>query len=532
MHESQTGASRYDRIMGGQGLYRSGFDPQKLDFGVLRYTRADAGIFHGVSASFSVNRQAEGRFEQSRPTTRLDRQQGTTTALGYQVQGNRDFNSRNQLLVGVELYDESTSESRELVEASGVITPSRPDIPDGTSYSNLGVFAQHRVDVIPDRLSVRGGVRFSSFTFSTTPDLVLGVTDEQETMRSMTFQGAAVVKLTDQLNLTASVNRGFRAANASDLGGIGLSGGGGFSITPSKAEALGAFVGSTGATGAVSTGERVPRLRPESVYQYEVGLKARAGRVSGSISGYDMEMFDFLQGRALVFDTNVVGTVISGFEIVRVDDTGLAYIAQDVRPIGTSVNIDRARVYGVDAEGEVRLNRSWTAAAYISSTRGHAIPSGEFLRRMPPPLGGARLKWTHDRMWAEGVLTFAREQTRLNSGDLGDARIGAVRTRSSIATFFNGTATDMGLVSNGVLLETGETLAEVQTRVLGSASSAPLYTSHPGFAVFGLRGGIRIARQLDVTVIGENLADKNYRLYGSGVDAPGANVQVRTRYRF
>ena len=37
---------------------------------------------------------------------------------------------------------------------------------------------------------------------------------------------------------------------------------------------------------------------------------------------------------------------------------------------------------------------------------------------------------------------------------------------------------------------------------------------------------------LDVTVMGENLGDVNYRLYGSGVDAPGVNLQVRTRYRF
>jgi outer membrane receptor protein involved in Fe transport len=90
----------------------------------------------------------------------------------------------------------------------------------------------------------------------------------------------------------------------------------------------------------------------------------------------------------------------------------------------------------------------------------------------------------------------------------------------------------MGLVSGGILLATGETLAQVQNRVLGTANSAPLYTSHAGFVIVGLRGGIRLARQLDVAVIGENLADRNYRLYGSGLDAPGRNVQVRTRVRF
>ena len=533
MHENQTGVSRYDRVLGGEGLFSSGFDPQTLDFGLVRYAKPEVGPFNGgISATFSVNRQADGRFEQSRPSARLDRQTGTTTAIGYQIQAHHDIRSRHPFMMGAEFYDESTSASRELVEPTGIVTPSRPDIPDGTTYTNLGIFAQQTADVIPDRLTLRGGIRYASFGFATEPDQAFGVIAEEVTMRSMTFQAAAVVRVTDQINLTANLARGFRAANAADLGSIGLTGGGGFEITPSSAAALGAIVGSTAATGAVSTGERVPNLRPETVYQYEVGLKARAGRFSGAVNGFDMELFDFIQRRALVFDTNVVGTTISGFDVVRQDATGLAYIAQDVRPIATRVNIDRARILGFDAEGEIRLTSSWSGSAYFSLANGRALPAGEFVRRMPPPMGGAKLRWIRDRLWAEGVVTFAAEQTRLNSADLSDARIGGLRTRASIATFFNGTAADMGLVRDGVLLETGETLAQVQNRVLGAAASAPLYTTQQGFVVFGLRTGFRLTSAFDVAVLAENLGDVNYRLYGSGLDAPGANIWVRTRYRF
>jgi outer membrane receptor protein involved in Fe transport len=479
-----------------------------------------------------VNRQADGRFEQSRPSARLDRQTGTTTAIGYQLQGHHSFASRYELMMGTEFYDEHTAASRELVEITGAIQRARPDIPDGTTYTNFGVFAQQSADLIQNRLTVRGGARYSSYGFATTPDAALGVVREDVTMRSMTFQAAAVARLTEGTNLTANVTRGFRAANAADLGSIGLTGGGGFEITPTRAAALGAFVGSTGAADAVSTGERVPELRPEVVYQYEVGLKTRAGRFSGAVSLFDMELFDFIQRRALVFDSNVVGTTIAGFDIVRQDASGLAYIAQDVRPIATRVNVDRARIAGFDAEGEVRLTSSWTGSAYFSLANGRAIPSGEFVRRMPPPLGGGKVRWAHERLWLEGVVSFAAEQTRLNSADLGDSRIGALRTRSSIATFFNGGATDLGLVQNGVLLATGESLAAVQNRVLGTATSAPLYTTHPGFVSLGLRGGIRFPFGIDMAVLVDNLTDVNYRWYGSGVDAPGFNVQVRTRYRF
>jgi hypothetical protein len=72
----------------------------------------------------------------------------------------------------------------------------------------------------------------------------------------------------------------------------------------------------------------------------------------------------------------------------------------------------------------------------------------------------------------------------------------------------------------------------VQQRVLGAAASAPLYVSQPGFAAFGLRAGARVRPGLDVAMLLENLADTNYRLYGSGIDAAGFNVQLRTRFQF
>jgi outer membrane receptor protein involved in Fe transport len=228
----------------------------------------------------------------------------------------------------------------------------------------------------------------------------------------------------------------------------------------------------------------------------------------------------------------MVGTVISGFEIVRQDAAGLVYIAQDARPIGTRVNVDRARLLGLDLQGTARVGRHLNGTANFSMTNGRLLATGEYLRRMPPPLGGARLRWETERVWIEGAMNFARTQTRFNSGDSTDARIGAARTKTSIASFFNGTATDMGLVRNGTLVATGETLAQVQTRLLGTATSAPLFTDGPGYVVFGLRAGVRISRALDVSLLGENLTDRNYRMFGSGLDASGINFQLRTRVRF
>jgi hypothetical protein len=105
LHNNLTGSSRYDRIDGGNGVYRSGFDPQTLDFAVFRYANKPSSGTTDWSAAVSVNRQADGRFEQARPTAVLDRQQSAATAVGYQLEGGRQL-AAHHVRGGVELYRE------------------------------------------------------------------------------------------------------------------------------------------------------------------------------------------------------------------------------------------------------------------------------------------------------------------------------------------------------------------------------------------------------------------------------------------
>ena len=110
---------------------------------------------------------------------------------------------------------------------------------------------------------------------------------------------------------------------------------------------------------------------------------------------------------------------------------------------------------------------------------------------MPPGLGGATLTWqpSGGRWWVEGTMLAATKQDRLSDADIGDARIGASRTPASIAAFFNGTAVDRGLVRSGILVATGETLAQVQSRVLGTLDAAADVHRDPGLR------GVRRARR-------------------------------------
>lgn len=530
----QDDAHRYDQEIGGNGRYRSEFGPQRLDFGFARFETASRRVFDEISATVSVNRQADGRLEQARPGQRIDSQVNTTTAFGYSAQASKQLSNRFRTLIGGELFDENIDGSRTFNEPDGSIVRARPDIPNGTHYTTAGLFVQQSADLITDTLSVRGGLRYGHYEFSSTRDAALGVPGQHIPVADTTFNAGAIYSVMPDLTLTLSVSRGFRAANAFDFGAIGLSGGAGFEISPQRAVELSSVRGSTDGATAVSTGQPIGDLNPERLMSYDAGIRWRTGRLSTSLTAFDVEFHDAIERRTLIFPTSIVGMDLSGYTVIRQDDIGRAYVAGEARPIVTRVNVTRSRIRGYEAEAQVRVARDWRVRGWASMARGTELETGLPRRRMPPGMGGATLTWQRpgSRWWVESTMLAATEQRRLSDADIGDARIGASRTPASIASFFNGTAVDRGLVRNGVLLATNETLAQVQSRVLGGSTLLAMFTETPGFVVFGGRGGVRIGAHLDLTMIGENLGDRNYRLHGSGVDEPGVNLVARLRARF
>lgn len=533
-YAQQQGAHRYDQEMGGNGRYRSEFGPQQLGFGLVRYESARQPGLDELTATFSINRQSDGRLDQTRPTARVDKQVNTTTAFGYSAQGTRAFSTRFDSSFGGEVYDEYIGGSRTLTETTGATSAARPDIPDGTRYTSVGLFWQQGVVVIPGRVHVRGGLRYGQFAFSSVANAALGVPEESIKNNDTTFNVGSVFTLAKSLNATVSVSRGFRAANAFDYGAIGLSGGAGFEISPRRAADLGGLRGSTDGATATSTGQGVGSLGPEVLYAYEAGLRWQSGRIGSSVTAFDLEFHDAIERRTLIFPGNVVGQDIAGYTIIRQDAAGRAYVTGEARPIATRVNVSRARITGFEADASLRATASTSVRVWGSSAKGTELETNTPRRRMPPAMGGMSVSWQRpgSRMWVASTLLAAASQERLSDGDIGDARIGASRTPASVAAFFNGTAVDRGLVKDSRLVATGETLAEVQARVLGGSQLSPMFTSTAGFVSLDVRAGFPLGSHMELTVIGENLADRNYRLHGSGVDEPGRGAHARLRVRF
>jgi hemoglobin/transferrin/lactoferrin receptor protein len=213
------------------------------------------------------------------------------------------------------------------------------------------------------------------------------------------------------------------------------------------------------------------------------------------------------------------------------------YVPAATNPVLVRANYGGARMRGIEQSMEARLSAAWHLRQTWTWVRAADAESGappDIEPGIPAPQGRLSLRYAPQRFrfYAEAYADAARRQGRLSSLALSDRRIGAERSRANIADFFARGARVRGLTGGAILFATGETLAQVQNRVLGDAASAPLFTALPGYAVFGLRIGAPLGERTDFSADLYNLGDRNYRGIGWGIDALGRGVTVQLRHRF
>lgn len=548
---TQLGVRRYDQLDGGVGNLLSAFDPQTLDFLTTRYDRAGFGPLDAVSLSFSYNGQRDDRRSQSINNatglrSRITQEYNRTDVFGYQAQATSRLCSRHTLAFGGEFYDEFIDSERtdfRFSNATGGFTDLadvRARFPDGSRYRTLGLFAQDSARLIRERLTASFGLRYSRFTYRQTPDGnpldsrgLPTVPEFKTSFDDVTFNTGLVVNVTRHLDLTGNVSRGFRAPNVNDFGSVGLSGLG-FEITPEEGARLGATVGNFDATRPpIDAGRPVRQLQPETLYNYEAGVRLRTSRLSATAQVFNAEFTNFIERRVALLPQGAVGLTVGGERVIRQDALGAVYTSLSSSPVFVRANAGHIRMRGVETSVTARPTRSLTFdghAFYVRATNTDTGLPPSLENGVPPLTGYAGLRWEPlgRRFWVESYSLFAGAQTRFSDNDMQQARIGGIRTRDEITQFFNNGAVARGIVRGGRLLETGETLQQVLRRVLGADLSArvPLFTKNPGFATLNFRGGYRLGERTRLTFGLENVFDKNYRTMGSGIDSAGTNAFV------
>ncbi len=551
----QDGGRRYDQLLGGDGNLVAELRNLMLDFGYLKLDRSGWGALDHATLSYSFNRQREERVNQGgsgNPRNTITHEYERTTVHGVQAQAS-EVAGRHTLSFGGDFYSERVvAPSFGVNPVTDAVSVRRGRVPDGATFKSGGLYAQDAFQPT-SRLTLVGSLRFSHARYESraaTSPLVNGRPlwpDDELDVSSLTFRAGVVAQLTSHLSAVATVSRGFRAPHVTDLATLGLTGAG-FEVAAPDVASLGGTLGNTADASATDTGIPVAQLEPETSLDYEAGLRFHGTRFDSDLTVFINDIADNITRQTLLLPAGAVGRSLGDQVITRQDASGAVYVPLSSSPVLARANYDDARVWGLEHTARADLGGGFSASSVLTYMRARDTRTGlapNIEGGTPAPDGWLKLRYAPQggrRYWIEGYLHAALEQDRLSSLDLTDRRTGAPRSRSSIASFFNNGARARGFVGPGadgvsgnaddVLLLTGETLAQIQARVLGSASSSVLFPAVPGYAMFGLRGALRFGGRHELLLDFENIGDRNYRGISWGIDAPGRGVYARFSTRF
>ncbi|MBI5837179.1 MAG: TonB-dependent receptor [Candidatus Eisenbacteria bacterium] len=358
---------------------------------------------------------------------------------GLAVQASSRIGAHQLFTYGSEAYrDRITSSRTDHDDVTGAGQSKRGTVLDQSSYRTVAVYVQDELQV-SEALHVTLGLRQSwidldAYDSSAAPDSRSINLDPS----ALTGSVHALYRISHNVHLVGGVGQGFRAPSLNDGTVVGTFGGG-YEV-PS------------------------PRLQPEHSVDYEVGIKAQRGGFAGTLFYYLSDIHDLIERRP---------TTQNGLPFLDSNGNGVQDPGEPL--VFDRQNQGRARVHGIEAKLEVLLRHDVSGYANLGWTRGSDPQTDEPMRRIPPVMGAAGLKWLPSRTaWAELYSLFGGTQARLAPGDLTDPRMSPHGT--------------------------------------------------PGYVTLNVRGGMDLGRAGRLTLGLENLLDKTYRYHGSGMDAPGFNV--------
>jgi outer membrane receptor protein involved in Fe transport len=554
----QDGGKRYDQLLGGDGNLIADLRNLMLDFFYARYLKQNLWVFDSATLTFSSNSEREERVNQGgqgNPLASITREKERTNSFGLSFSLDKQLGSLNHLLLGGDIYhDEVDSPAFSVDPGNGSVTITRPRVPNGAEYLLYGFYLQDVFDLLSDRLRLSGALRYNIASYrsrASDSPLVNGQPLwPDDSLRASDISGRVGATLTaaDGLNLSFNYSRGFRAPNITSLGSVGLVGVG-YQVSAADIARLQATIGTTADDTAVSTGLPVTQLKSETSNNYDIGIAYRNSWIKTALTGFLIDINNTVTRQTLLLPQGAVGTRLGSQTVERQLPSGAVFVPLSPNPVLAQVNFGATRLKGLEYELQLRPHRDWTFNGNYSYVRAEdretGIPPNLGGAGVPPALGFLGIRYEpqgNNRFWIEAYSILTGRQDRLSSLDLADRRTGATRSRTNIANFFNRGARVRDLIGPGadgrtntsddILSVTGETLAQVQRRVLGDNTSAPMFTAIPGYGLLGLRGGVRIREHSEILFDFENIADKSHRRPGWGIDGPGRSFSFRYLFRF
>lgn len=553
----QDGGQRFDQMLGGDGNLIADLRNLMLDFGYLRYVKQNLGFFDSGSFTLSFNSQREERVNQGgqgNPAANITHQYERTTATGFSFFLDKLLPFRNAFIFGGDYYHEKLNSPAFTVNpVTNITTVSRPRVPDEARFDSGGLYIQNSWNAIPDRLRITGALRYSAAAYKVraedSPVVAGRRLWQDDSLRVGDFSGriGTVIRVADGFRVALNYSRGFRYPSMTDLGTLGLTGDG-YEIDYLSAINLGGTIGSTADSSAANTGISVAKQRSEISHNFDAGLRYTNKWFDTEFTAFRLDLNDTIVKQALILPQGAVGQFLGDQPIVNQLPNGVVFVPLSTAPVLVRANFTDAKLYGIEYELEAKLTRDFKFQGNFTYIRAEDKATGEppnIEGGTPPPTGFLSLKYAPvgKRFWIEAYSNLAAEQDRLSTLDLSDRRTGGPRSRSQIANFFRRGACARGLTNNPdgvcgtgdetILLATGETLAQVQDRVLGvGVNSSQLFTSLPSYALFNLRGGVRFGENTQLFIAFENIFDQFHRNPSWGIDGAGRSLLLQYRYKF
>jgi hemoglobin/transferrin/lactoferrin receptor protein len=564
----QDAGRRYDQLLGGDGNLIADLRNLMNDLFYARFFKQDLGFFDHGSFTFSYNGQREERINQGgqgNPFATITNQRERTNVFGFNFYVDKQVGERNTVVLGADVYrDHINAPAFTYDPVARTTFNSRPRIPDGARYLSYGFYGQDTFNLIPDRLRISGALRYSVASYkSRAANSALGPNGlplfPDDSQRFAAFSGriGAVVTLGNGFDIAGKYTRGFRAPNTTDLGILGLVGTG-YEVDALTAIGRGGFIGTTAGGDAVSSGIAVSRLEPEISDSFDFTLRYTNKRFAAEATGFTNKLSGVYFDQTLILPQGAVGTFLGSERIISQNANGAVFVAvAPTSPVLVRQNYDDARFNGFEFNTQAMFTSKWTANGNFTYIRAYSLLNGlppNVEGGIPPATGFVSLRYQpQSRFYVEAYSVLAGRQNRLSSLDLNDRRIGAPRSRGSIQNFFRRGACVHGITTpgaggcttaGGILVSTGETLLQVQNRILpigqvingvlvvDNNTNVPLFRSLPGYGLVGLRGAYRFNERHEVFVDFENIGDKSYRGISWGIDGGGRGVTMRYRYKF
>jgi len=385
----QPSTPRVDELVAGFGQDHPSseqyeFKPNRREFLHARY-RLDSTSrwFSYFEAHLGRQVITDDRLTQDWGEPEINREYNESKLDGITLQFNspwgRNDGAQRELIWGFEFYKDKVSSSRFRTDTDTDETiPVRGRFPDDSRMKSAAVYASNRWAW--DRLTLNAGLRYSWF------EITLPATAELDSVKLKPSDLTGDIHLNYEfqpgLHLVSNIGRGFRPPNIFDLGTLGSRPGNRFNIPN-------------------------PDLKPESVWSYDLGVKASSERWQAELFGWYADYKDKIssrftggvtpEGRLIVQSNNLNSAKLYGIE------SGLRFLATDEVEVYAVVNY----THGKESDGD------------------QTVPADRI-----PPLN-ARIGLVFEpgeRLRFEPYLDFSDRQDRLSPRDENDPRINPMGT--------------------------------------------------------------------------------------------------------